>query len=87
MLYELGDEVGRKFDQMGWLNPALKGDARGDKNSSLSPLESRNSSILAHGFDPVTDKTFESLWKGVIELAKAAGIDINTLPQFIKLGD
>lgn len=87
LLYELGDEVGRKFDQMGWLNPALKGDARGDKNSSLSPLESRNSSILAHGFDPVTDKTFESLWKGVIELAKAAGIDINTLPQFIKLGD
>jgi CRISPR-associated protein (TIGR02710 family) len=87
LLCELGDEVGRKFDQMGWLNPALKGDTSGDKNSSLSPLEARNSSILAHGFDPVTDKTFDSLWKGVVELAKVSGIDINTLPQFIKLGD
>lgn len=87
LLYELGDEVGRKFEQMGWLNTALKGDTRGDKSSSLSPLEGRNSSILAHGFDAVTNKTFESLWNGVIELAKVAGIDINTLPRFIKLGD
>lgn len=82
LLYELGDDVGKKFIEMGWLNMESKGNKK-----SRSPLEARNSSILAHGFDPVTEDTFNSLWIGVVELAEVAGIDIKNLPHFIKLGE
>lgn len=82
LLYELGDDVGKKFIEMGWLNTESKGNKK-----SQSPLEARNSSIFTHGFDPVTEDTFNSLWTGVVELAEVAGIDIKTLPHFIKLGE
>lgn len=50
--------------------------------SQQSPLETRNNSILAHGFDPITEKGFRSLWVPVLELV---GVKENELVTFPKL--
>jgi CRISPR-associated protein (TIGR02710 family) len=48
-----------------------------------SPLVSRNTSILAHGFQPVSQNVFPQLWKAALSLADLAEDD---LPQFPRLG-
>jgi len=48
-----------------------------------SPLHARNGSILAHGFDLITDKTCDALWRAAIALAE---IDEAVLPAFVTLG-
>jgi hypothetical protein len=48
-----------------------------------SPLTARNPSILAHGFDPVSDKLFQSLWDAVLCLA---GVEEAALPALPRLG-
>lgn len=57
LLNELGDELGQRFVKFG-----LDDDER-------SPLVARNASILAHGFAPVGDKTYNQLWKTACTLA------------------
>lgn len=54
LLYELGDDVGKKFVEIGWLTPPIKEDK--ENKQKPSPLEARNNSILAHGFDPVSKR-------------------------------
>jgi CRISPR-associated protein (TIGR02710 family) len=61
------------------------GDPRGEKFANLglggrtSPLNSRNSSILAHGFERIDEKVYTNLWKKCSELWN---LDENDLPQF-----
>lgn len=51
LLYDLGDNLGKKF--------------MGDKNGLQKLLESRNSSILAHSLKPVEKETAEELFEKV----------------------
>lgn len=72
LLAALGDELGLKFKQ-------LQLDDR-----QRSPLTARNQSILAHGFERVSEKVFEQLWKAAATLSSA---DEAGLPSFPKLSD
>ena len=49
LLQAHGDDSGRLFHEIGL------------DNREKSPLTARNQSILAHGFDPVSDKVYQSL--------------------------
>ena len=60
LLRELGDDLGRKFTELGMA---------GEK----SPLSARNSSILAHGFIPISEKAYGRLLGCVQALAEALG--------------
>jgi len=60
VLKELGDELGRKFFDL------KLADQQG------SPLVARNSSILAHGFQPVGEKVYNCLIENLIELLQCA---------------
>lgn len=73
LLVELGDELGRKFHELGL------------DDREHSTLTARNQSILAHGFDCVSDKTFTNLWKAALELASTFAISEQDLPKFPKL--
>jgi CRISPR-associated protein (TIGR02710 family) len=57
LLNELGDELGRQFVDCGL------------DDEERSPLVARNASILAHGFAPVGDKTYNQLWETACALA------------------
>lgn len=70
LLHEFGDELGRQFMQLQL------------HDRQRSPLTARNQSILAHGFDRVSDKVFERLWDAATKLA---GIQEDSLPSFPKL--
>lgn len=70
LLRALGDDLGTTFQQ-------LQLDDR-----QRSPLTARNQSILAHGFDRVSDKVFQPLWKAALQLA---GLSQHSLPQFPRL--
>ena len=69
LLQALGDRVGVRFEE-----ERLSG--------KESPLVARNRSILAHGFERVTEKTAKRLWASALKLA---GVDANDLPSFPKL--
>jgi CRISPR-associated protein (TIGR02710 family) len=71
LLAALGDPVGRKFQDAG-----LSG--------SRSPLVARNSSILAHGFDRVSEADFDILWDYALSLAS---VDTASLPSFPVLAE
>ncbi|MFV1968996.1 MAG: TIGR02710 family CRISPR-associated CARF protein [Pirellulaceae bacterium] len=71
LLAELDDDLGRRFQSLQW------------QDRNRSPLVARNHSILAHGFGPVSEKTYNQLWKGCLELA---GITEDQLPVFPCLG-
>lgn len=71
LLAALNDPVGVKFQEQG-----LSG--------AKSPLIARNRSILAHGFDRVTDSVFDMLWKSALRLANVKG---SQLPRFPRLTD
>jgi CRISPR-associated protein (TIGR02710 family) len=72
LLEALDDPLGRKFREL-----KLDGDT--------SQLVIRNTSILAHGFAPVTKAGFDQLWKVALDLADLVGIRETELPSFPKL--
>lgn len=53
-------------------------------NGTKSPLIARNRSILAHGFDRVSQNVFDNLWTTALSLADVEEVG---LPLFPKLGD
>lgn len=69
LLAALGDDIGKKFQDAG-----LSG--------TKSPLVARNRSILAHGFERVTDAVFAKLWTSALSLAN---VDAASLPSFPEL--
>jgi CRISPR-associated protein (TIGR02710 family) len=69
LLAALGDDIGNKFQGAG-----LSG--------TKSPLVARNRSILAHGFECVTDAVFAKLWTSALSLAN---VDAASLPSFPEL--
>jgi CRISPR-associated protein (TIGR02710 family) len=73
LLHALGDSVGRSFADQGL-------------NDTTSPLIARNSSLLAHGFQPVGRSVFESLWKAAMHLGREFFRE-DDLPVFPRLSD
>ncbi|MCG3173134.1 MAG: hypothetical protein GMKNLPBB_01312 [Myxococcota bacterium] len=71
LLGALGDPLGQEFKKKG---------LDGEK----SPLMARNRSILAHGFDRVSGKVFDTLWTAALALADVKEAD---LPSFPVLGN
>jgi CRISPR-associated protein (TIGR02710 family) len=59
LLKELGDELGQRFFELGL-------------HEKESPLSLRNSSILAHGFDPMGESDFKRLWAATLKLLMIA---------------
>lgn len=71
LLAALGDPLGQQFNAAG-----LTG--------TKSPLVARNRSILAHGFERVSEAAFDKLWGAAVSLA---AVDAARLPSFPALGD
>lgn len=71
LLAALNDPVGAKFQSAG-----LSG--------AKSPLVARNRSILAHGFERVSDAVFDRLWTSALSLAD---VDAASLPSFPALAE
>jgi len=71
LLAALEDPIGTRFQSVG-----LYG--------TESPLVARNRSILAHGFERVSDKVFGRLWTAALSLAE---IDETSLPWFPSLAE
>jgi len=71
LLAGLNDQVGAKFQTAG-----LSGET--------SPLNARNRSILAHGFERVSDAVFDKLWTSALSLAD---VDATSLPSFPTLAE
>lgn len=71
LLASLDDPLGEKFK-----SAALDG--------TKSPLVARNRSILAHGFDRVSENVFDKLWTTALSLAD---VEEASLPAFPTLGD
>jgi CRISPR-associated protein (TIGR02710 family) len=65
------DDLGKRFRELGL------------DDRERSPLTTRNQSILAHGFDPVSDKVYRNLWSAALNLS---GTDEAALPAFPQLG-
>lgn len=70
LLKALDDPLGGRFYELGL-------------NEKGSLLDSRNSSILAHGFDTVSEDVFDGLLKAALDLGE---VNRNELPQFPRLG-
>jgi CRISPR-associated protein (TIGR02710 family) len=66
-----GDELGAKFKRLNL------------HDRERSPLTARNRSILAHGFERVSEQVFEQLWKAVLELSNVPETE---LPSFPRIG-
>lgn len=69
LLDALGDELGTKFKQLQL------------HDRQRSPLTARNQSILAHGFERVSDKVHEQLWSASLQLASIQESDILSFPR------
>jgi len=69
LLDALGDELGTKFKQLQL------------HDRQRSPLTARNQSILAHGFERVSDKVFEQLWNAALQLAQIQEAELPTFPR------
>lgn len=69
LLGALGNPIGSKF-----MNAGLSG--------RESPLSSRNQSILAHGFQSVTEGVYDRLWNNALHLAD---VDESSLPYFPRI--
>lgn len=68
LLAALGDDIGRKFQDAGL-------------SSQTSPLVVRNRSILAHGFDRVTQIVFNKLWTSALSLADVGEQGLPSFPD------
>jgi CRISPR-associated protein (TIGR02710 family) len=71
LLEALGDPLGQRFKDAKLAGPK-------------SPLAARNRSVLAHGFERVSDNVFRTLWTAALALADVKEAD---LPSFVTLGD
>ncbi len=71
LLLAFDDPVGAQFSQLGL------------DDRSRSPLSTRNASILAHGFQPVSEKVCDKLWEAALQLS---GFSEAELPAFPCLG-
>lgn len=71
LLRALADPVGIRFHELGL------------DDRERSPLASRNASILAHGYQPVSTKVDAVLWNASLALADLTEDD---LPRFVRLG-
>ncbi len=69
LLSDLDDPLGTAF-------------ASSELSRPNSPLEMRNNSILAHGFDPIKEVGFQQLWVAVLQLV---GVQKEKLVAFPKL--
>ncbi|MBM4094756.1 MAG: TIGR02710 family CRISPR-associated protein, partial [Planctomycetes bacterium] len=69
LLKQLGDPLGEQFF------------ASGLADREGSPLTSRNDSILAHGFTPISAKSFEALWRHALQLAGCTEHDLCQFPK------
>jgi CRISPR-associated protein (TIGR02710 family) len=67
LLQELGDELGKSFFAH-------------YENRLRSVLDQRNRSILAHGFDPMKQETFEKMYSAVLEFAGITEMQIHAFP-------
>jgi CRISPR-associated protein (TIGR02710 family) len=67
LLAALSDPVGQKFQGAGL-------------SSTKSPLVARNCSILAHGFERVTDAVFDKLWTSALSLANVVAASLPSFP-------
>lgn len=72
LLDQLQDQVGKTFRELKLDDP------------QHSPLTTRNQSILAHGFDRVSESVFDKLWTAALRLAD---VEDTSLPIFPALGD
>jgi hypothetical protein len=64
------DERGRNFHELGL------------DDREKSPLTARNQSILAHGFDPISDKVYQTLWSAALRLSETDEAALPTFPRF-----
>jgi CRISPR-associated protein (TIGR02710 family) len=69
LLQAHADDLGRRFH-----------DCRLDDREK-STLQARNRSILAHGFDPVSQKDYRNLWRDALKLAEVTEADLPTFPR------
>ncbi len=69
LLGDLGDPLAAQFE------------ASGLAERGKSPLEMRNNSILAHGFDPLTEKGFRSFWRPALELTGVQEAELVVFPK------
>lgn len=69
VLSALGDPLGEKF-------------RRRELHERESPLNARNNSILAHGFEPMSENVFQNLWEVALDLAD---VKEEHLPKFPRL--
>jgi CRISPR-associated protein (TIGR02710 family) len=69
LLDALGDELGTRFKELGLH----------DRNRS--PLTARNQSILAHGFDRVSDGVFDQLWEASLALSDRTEDGLPSFPR------
>lgn len=58
-----------------------------DLHTEKSPLAARNRSILAHGFDRVSESVFNKLWTAALALAAIEEASLPSFPQLIETGD
>lgn len=70
LLAALGDDLGQKFHSM--------------LDEHKLPLDARNKSILAHGFEPVGKEVCEPLWRGALDLAEVAEAELPLFPRLAR---
>lgn len=69
LLAELRDPLAEEFHRLQW------------HDHSRSPLTARNQSILAHGFDPASQKVWQQLWRGCLQLVDITEADLPVFPS------
>ena len=74
LLNDLDDPLGQRFSEL----------SLDDKERS--PLSARNQSILAHGFSSLTKKTFDPLWKTLLDLTQCTEQDLPRFPRLPPAG-
>lgn len=67
LLMSLEDPLGKKFQSLGL-------------NDKKSPLVARNRSILAHGFESVSENAVKQIWKAALSLADIEEQDLPVFP-------
>jgi CRISPR-associated protein (TIGR02710 family) len=74
LLRALGDDLGARFHTAGL------------DDNRRSPLSARNQSILAHGFQPVSDDTFQALWSAALSLSDTREDQLPVFPTLASPG-
>lgn len=69
LLNASGDDLGTRFNQLNL------------DDRQRSPLTARNQSILAHGFQRVSDAVFGKLWCAALGLASVEERDLLSFPK------